>query len=544
MLLLLACSTPPQPDASGLAELDERYLELSADLGVADRDTSRNATNKEARARKVAAEQARVAFFQDPDVMTAIEGARSGADPKVAATAEAYWREALFYRSWTEPEKQREQELLASVEEARRQPWVWTSEDGELEVDLGGRWDRVSDAVDELSPEQRRDVATQWAEGQTAWMGEELTQLVELRNEVARREGFDSYWELSLAHSGLQVEEVEGLFADIEALVTPINEASQAKAAAQAEELGLAHDFANDPLLRRHAGLRLDSADIDSWFDGDLAEERLSSSFSEMGLSIDGLQIYAGPSRYTRSGAFSFPIRPPERAAVVYSVDSRWGPWSYQALAHEAGLATWWRALPPEASSSPVAWNPPPAWFEGYGDLFVRVLYEPAWLEKYVPDMPPEARDQLAENRRRSAVNTLTWYLGCARMERALYETPGQLASVAQKGAALEQQLRGWSFEPPRSEAGVPATSFLQSGLMWHYPGYVQNFLSAAVAEAVIWQALNDAVGHPVGNPLVGPWLEENLIHPVARGQPFPERLDELAGGKPRIDPLKAWLTP
>jgi hypothetical protein len=542
MLLLLACASAPQPDADGLAKLDARYLELAADLGVADRDTSRNTSNKEARARKVAAEQARVAFFKDADNIAAIEGARTDPDPLVAAKAEAYWREATFLRSWTDTEKEREQDLLASLEEARRQPWTWTNEAGDVEIDLAGRWDGVSIDADELSPEVRADITTQWAEGRTEWLGEELTQLVELRNEVARREGFDSYWELSLAHSGLEVADAEALFAEIEALVTPINKAAQARAAEKAGELGIDHSFANDPMLRRQLGLRLDTTEVDSWFDGDLAEERISQSFSDLGLPIDGLQIYHGPSRYTRSGAFSFPIRPPERAAVVYSVDSRWGPWTYQALAHEVGLATWWRALPAGAASSPVTWNPSSAWFEGYGDLFERMLFEPAWLEKYVPEMPPEARETLATSRRQSSVDTLTWYLGCAQMERAIYENPQGLLAVAEKGAALEKQLRGWSFDAPRNEAGIPTTSFLQSGLMWHYPGYVQNFLSAAVAEAVIWQAMTDAVGDPVANPKVGPWLTDNVVVPVASGEPFAKRLDALAGGS-RSAPLESWLT-
>ena len=541
MFLLLACTTPPQPDAQGLADIDVRYIDVAADLGVADRDTSRNTTNKEARARKVAAEQAQVAFFKDPEVAAAIEGAREDPDPEVAAKAEAYHRQAIFVRSWTDDEKEREQDLLASLEEARRQPWTWSSEAGDLEIDLVGRWGGVSVDADELTPEQRADVTAQWAEGRTAWLGEDLTALVELRNEVARREGYANYWELSLAVSGLDVDEAEALFADIEALVVPLNQVAQARASEKAGELGVPHDFAHDPMLRRAAGVRLNTTELQSWFDGDLAEERVSQSFTDLGLSIDGLQIYTGPSRYTRSGAFSFPIRPPE-AAVVFSMDSRWGPWPYQALAHEVGLATWWRALPADAAESPVSWNPPSAWFEGYGDVFERMVFEDAWLAKYVPEMPPEARKALGESRRQSSVDTLTWYLGCARMERELYENPSAIEQVARNGAALEKQLRGWSFDVPTNEAGVPATSFLQSGLMWHYPGYVQNFLSSAQAEAVIWNALTSAVGDPVANPEVGPWLRDNLVHPVANGKPFPEVLDQLAGGK-RSEPLGMWLS-
>lgn len=540
--LLLALLTACTPATDSVASLDVRYAEIRRDLAVADADTTRNVRNKEARARQVKAEQEQVAFFADPAVRQTIDEARSSSDPKIHWEGERYWREAILHRSWTEDEKARENELLAKIEEQRTRPSTWTSPDGETEISLNGRWPNVSRDADKLPPDQRRALAESWADQQVSWMGEDFTALLRLRNEVARREGFNTYWELALAHSGLTPTEVKSLLDELEALVVPLNQANAAKLvdAATAEKLNF--DFSNEPMLRRKAGLALEQADADAWFDTDLVEERLSTAFGDLGLPIDGLRISIGPSRYTRPGAYSYVIRPPDSADIVISNDERFALWPYRALLHEVGMATWWRNLSPEQVAMPIAWEPADPWFEGYGQLYERMLFEPSFLERYVPELPAELRPKIAAFRVSSTVETLTWYLGAARMEQALYERPEQVREVAAEAAALEQRLRAWPFQAPEGDSGVSATSLLQSGLMLNYPGYVQNFLYGAVVESNLWEAAKQAVGDPIANPKLGPWVVDQLIHTVGPEQEFSARLETLSGGRGRTDALAGYL--
>ena len=535
LLLLAACGTPSDP----LAALDAEYTEIRAGLAVADRDTSRNVQNKEARARKIEHEQARVAFFGDPEVAAAIDTARASSDRATAWKGEAYWREAVFVRSWTEAEKERETELLAAIEDQRQADATWSTEDG-TEISLRGRWESVSREADGMSPEQRAELADAWTTHRTSWIGPELEELVKLRNEVARREGFDTYWELALAHRGLSPAQVEELDASIAALVEPHNAARAAELSAKAEELQLPLEFANAPLLKREAGQALNRVETDAWFDSELAEERITTALSDLGISMEGLQLYIGPTRYTRSGAYSFPIRPPNHAAVVLSSDTRWSDWPYRALLHEVGLAVWWRSLPEELAASPVAWQPPTPWFEGFGDFFERMLFDERFLEEYVPDVPPESRAGYAASRRDGTVQTLTWYLGCTRAERMLYERPGDWAAISAELAAQEQALRGAHFAAPAGD-GMAYTSFLQSGLMLNYPAYVQNFLFSSATEARLWEAATQAVGHPVKNPKLGPWVVD-LVHSVGPEASFEQRLDELSG-EDRTAALERYLS-
>ncbi|HJN73770.1 MAG TPA: hypothetical protein QGF58_07555 [Myxococcota bacterium] len=533
-LLLLSCGGPADP----LGALDAEYVEIRAGLAIADRDTSRNVQNKEARARKIEHEQARVAFFSDGEVAATIDEARKSSDPTTAWKGEAYWREALLVRSWTEAEKERETELLAAIEDLRHAEATWSTEEG-TEIALNGRWESVSEGADTLSADERAELAAAWTSHRVVWIGSDLEELVRLRNEVARREGFDTYWELALAHRGLTPEQVDELDASISALVTPHNTRRAAALEHMAKELELPLDFANAPLLGRRAGLTLDRTETDAWFDSDLAEERVTTALGDLGISTEGLQLYIGPTRYARSGAYSFPIRPPQHAAVVLSNDTRWSDWPYRGLLHEVGLAIWWRSLPADHASSPVTWQPPTPWFEGFGDFFERMLFDELFLATYVPEVPEESRAVYAASRVQGTIQTLSWYLGCTRAERMLYERPGEWEAISAQLAGQERALRGEHFDAPPGD--IAYTSFLQSGLMLNYPAYVQNFLFSSATEARLWEAATEAVGHPVANPKLGPWVVD-LVHSVGPGKSFEQRLDELSGGD-RTDALQRYLS-
>ncbi len=544
-LALVACSPTGAPTSSGdpLAAYDNEYALLMDRLGVAEADTTRNVLNKEARERKIEHQQARVAFFRNPAFRSLLEELGDHTDPWVSERAQAYTRHAVFLRSWTEDEKARETELLAAIDELRGEEASWTSPDGTVEIALRGRWGGVSAEADGLTADLRAQVAEAWVEHRLAWIGSELEELIRLRNEVARREGFKSYWELALFHRGLTPEGVDAMGGALKGLIQPMNAAADRAAAAVASERGLPHDFAHDPMLRRLAGLDLDTSEAEGWFDADLAESRVTQAFKDLGISVDGIQIYTGPTRYTRPGAYSYPLKPPAHAAIVMSVDSQWGLWPYRALTHELGLASWWRMLPDQAAGSPVAWQPPTAWFEGYGQLFERMVYQPDFLGSYVPDVPEDLRAALQASVRQDAVDVITWYLGCTQVERRLYEMPGAWQSIARDAAVLEKSLRARSWDAPVTEEGLTWTSFLESSLMLNFPAYVQNYLFAYPTEAALWEAAEKAVGTPlIGNEKLGPWLQEQLVAPVSTGTSFEAQLKALSGGEDPTAALARFL--
>lgn len=535
-LFILACSPAPSP----LAALDSRYRDIMVELGVADRDTARNVLNQEARARKSRAEEDRVAFFRDPEVQDAIDGARAGqGDPLEHARADAYWRQMIVARKWTAQEKAEESRLLGKLEELGTVEATWRSPDGAIVVNLEDTYPEASRPLDALPQVLRDELATAYIAQASHGLSESLVDLIHLRNEVARREGFDNYWQLSLASQGLTPKDVDDIIRDLTAVVTPLNQEVLARIQAASTATGQPLTWANLPMLRRAAGLEIGRDQADAYFDTDRAEERVTSFFSDMGINVTGLQVYSGPSRYVRPGVYGFPIEPPDSVAIVMSQDRRWSVWQYEALAHETGHAVWWRSLGPDALSSPVMWEPPAPWFEGFATFFERQVYSPAFTERYVPELPAAERQALADWRASRMAGWITDSIVETLVERRLYEDPTNLAAVARAGAEIRARLTGLPTSPEVEGSG-PYEPALLSSILWNYPAYAQNYLFAYMTEAWMDAAVRDAVGDPIGNPKVGPLLVEKLIQ-APGAEPFPDRLAALEPGD-RAQFLKNYI--
>lgn len=521
--LLVGCQDEDRP----LAAVDDRYVEILVDLGVANRDTARNVRSAEARSRKSQAEERQTAFFRDPEVQAVIERVRAKAPtPIERAKAEGYWRQMITSRPWTEGEKAEEVRLLGRLEEQASVPATWKGPDGSLEVDLAPAWTEVSRAADGLPQADRDALLDDYVEQHMQVVGADLRALIKLRNEVARREGFEDWYALGLASQGLSADEVDALLASLSDVVRPHHQAVAARVQATADATGIPLSAANLPLLRRKAGLELGQEEADGWFDADLAEDRVLTAFRDMGIDTWGWQVYTEPRRYARPGVYGFPIRPPEHLAIVLSQDRRWSTWQYEALAHEGGHAAWWRMLSTIQASSPTLWGPPDPWFEGFAQLFERILYEPAFLSAYVSEVPPERREGLSAWRAAKSVAAISDAIVQTQVERRLYQAPDDLAAVA---AFASQTRAALTLEPvpPASSEGLAYDPALLSSLLWNYPAYSQNFMFAAVAEAWLFEAVVEQVGEPVGNPRVGPLLQEKIVRAQA-DLPFPDRVAAL----------------
>lgn len=537
-LAILGCDAAPPLEA-----IDAEYSEVLARLNAADRDVARNIHNRDARRRKKISEKERVAFFRDPDVIAAIETARMAPEGSLERTkGEAYHRHAVFVRSWKDDEKERETELLARLDTLAGAEASWSPPEGELEIGLSGAWSTVSMMADELPTEQRDDLAREFVGHHMAMVGDDLRELVKLRNQVARREGFDTFWHLSLYNQGLTEAEVDRLIRELEPVVRPVNQAYAALIAEQAETLGLESGFANDPYLRRQTGLEAGRDEADPYFDTDLAEDLVLASLGRMGIELDGWQVYSGPSRNTRRGAYSFPIRPPQTIALVVSQDRRFDVWQYEAIIHEAAHALRWTSLVPEALDSPVLWDPPNAYTEGFAQLFERILISDAWLKTYTPDLPEDDRADLIAWRARHMAWWVTHSIIETAVERRVYEDPNSWEAVARFCNELETNYGIAAGPRPTTEQGVSYCQALHTPLIWHYPAYIQNYLFSYVTEARLYDALVDTVGEPVDNPKVGPWLVENVTKQGAI-TPFEDRCKALSKDEARTAALARYVT-
>lgn len=522
LVTLVACE-PADP----MAKFDRRYGDIMRDVGASGRDTTKNVHNKEAGRRKGAAEGARVAFFRDPEVQAAIKAAAAAPAGTVEQVkGESYVRAQLVSAAWTEAEKEEETRLVSALDVRASSGATWFSTDGGTKIDIAHAWDDLGERAERLDEAGRQSLAEAWVEHRMQRLGPELQALVKLRNEVARRAGYADYWELALAGQGLTPQEVEEIITELTPVVRPLQEAVRSRVVAAGEAAGLADTFANRLLLRRKAGLEAGTDAAQAWFDGDLAEDRVLTALQDMGITTNGWQIYTGESRNVRAGVYGFAIEPPQHLAIVMSMDERYSMWPYEALAHEAGHAVWWRGLSPELAASPALWEPTPPWFEGFAQFFERMVFEPAFAAKYVPELPEADRDALWRSRARDAAERIVDAIVDTRAERRLYQDPSDLGAICAYAAGLRQELGG-TPPPPTTASGIVYDPSLLSSLMWNEPAYSQNYLFAYMTEAWMWEGVKAQVGDPVANPKVGPLVHDRIVRQPATMR-FPERIAAL----------------
>jgi hypothetical protein len=532
-LLAIGCGEAADP----LEKVDQQYTQIMVDLAAADRDSTRNIRNREARKRKVAAENARANFFAAKSVQAAFAKAKTSEDPDIKAKLAAYERHRLSAGSWTDKERKEESRLLTRLDELNGVEATWSSQNGNTEISVSQGWRKASQEADDLSEADRIDLAASYVEHQMRVVGADLQALVTLRNSVAQRAGFNNYWELGLASQGLKPAQVQAIVTELATVVKPIVSKTENQISAHAKELGISNTFANRMMIRRALGLESGRDDADHFFDADLAEERVKTAFKDMGIATDGWQVYTGPSRYTRAGVYGFPVRPPTSIAIVMSNDRRWTLWQYEAMAHEGGHAVWWQAISDKDAQSPPMWEPTSPWFEGFAQFFERLVYEPGFHARYVPELPKEKRQALAQWRIRSMASSIASSIVQTQVEQRLYEDPNSLEAITRFAAETRVALTG-AANAPVTESGLTYDGSLLSAILWTYPAYSQNYLFSAMTEAWMWDSITAKVGNPIGNPKVGEALKFEIIRSE---RSIPESLTALKAGK-RTDALKRYL--
>jgi hypothetical protein len=530
LALLTACETV---EGDALAPIDARYAEIVLSLAAAERDATRNVHNKDAIRRVSEASARKVAFFKEPGVVEALAKAKAAPEgSELRVRGESYAQESLISAAWTEEEKAEETRLLGVLDELASAEAEWFAPD-RTRFPLERNWKEVSEPADRLPEEVRQELAQAFVAHRMRLAGETLTQLVTLRNAVAKRAGYANYWELSAAAEGIDLADTEALIAELSATVEPFFASDKAAIAA----LGQVDDFANHPRLERLAALGTDAERAEAYFDADRAEERVVTAYRDMGFDVSALQLHTGPSRTVRPGVSGFAIQPPKFVAIVMSVDDRWSAWPYEALMHELGHGVWWMNLDAATAQSPTSWDPDARWFEGFAQFFERVLAEPSFTARYVPELPEADRLAFSKARVREVAEGIADGVVTARAERFLYEHPDDLAGAFRVAVETRAALTG---APPPPAGTVPYDPSLLSGLVWHHPAYSPNFLYAYLTEARLFAGVQTAVGDPVGNVKVAPFLVDKLVHqPITT--PFAARLDAIAPGE-RTAALKAYL--
>lgn len=337
--------------------------------------------------------------------------------------------------------------------------------------------------------------------------------LVRLRNQSARRMGFDNHYQMSLA---LNEIDATRLFQILEALESKTNEPFCRVKAALDAQLATRYQVTPEALRTWHYGdpffqrpPQVDGLDLDSMFAGRDVEGLAVRTYD--GLGLDVRDILARSDLYARPGknqhAFCLFIDRVQDIRVLCNLESnlRW----METLLHELGHAVYDKYL---SSELPFLLREPAHTIstEAIALLLERFPLEPTWLATIGGIAPQEAEalaPRLRARRQLALLVQLRWMLVMIHFERALYADPDQ-----------DLNTLWWDlverFQYVPRPAGRNAPDWAAKIHIALFPVYYQNYLLGQLMASQLHQYIVRHFGRLVDQPEAGQYLRRAIFEP------------------------------
>ena len=248
-------------------------------------------------------------------------------------------------------------------------------------------------------------------------LSDAMGRLMRLRNQLARREGFNNYYALSMKSQGLDVDEHLGLVRQLEE--ASLSRYRQTRDSLTAQ-MGGAEPTVWDvsKLIVYHGGGGVWSA-----FPWDSSLVLVKQSLRAIGFDLDRLPVYIHEAKTGSETALAhcIPVKPPNDVRIwIYPETAMYA--SHDFL-HQIGRALHSTHVAQDRSVFNTFLHP--IWRESMAQIFAYMLDEPAWLEKYA-----RASSASIERHRREQEGTevarLRWTLMHLMFEYKAYTNPNR----------------------------------------------------------------------------------------------------------------------
>lgn len=371
-------------------------------------------------------------------------------------------------------------------------------------------------------------------------VGPKLVELAKIRNEAARRLGFDNYWQMQIRLQEHDPEQLLAIFAELDRLTRqPFAEAKQAIDREVGERLGeKAEDLMpwhyDNPFFQ--AAPPSAEVDLNEFYEDKSREDivELSRTFyAGIGLPVDG--ILKRSNLYEREGkdqhAFSISIDRSGDVRILCNVKPT-AEWMDTQL-HELGHAVYEIYIDSEL---PYNLRQPAHAFatEGVAMLFGALGKNPAWMVNVAGADRQRVRQVSAailEQRRREQLIFARWTLVMLNFEKTLYENPEQdLNARWWEIVGRFQQLK-----QPAGRAGAP--DWAAKPHFTIAPVYYHNYMLGELFAAQLRHVLAREAGHEgpaselrfEGRREFGDYLKQNVFRPGAL-MPWPQFVASATG--------------
>ncbi len=349
-----------------------------------------------------------------------------------------------------------------------------------------------------------------------------VRELARLRNSLAREAGYRDHYHRSLDLQEMDVEELEGLMAELEAATdAPFRELKSRIDGRIRQDFGVETVMPwhlSDPFFQEPP--EDGSLDTDRFFGGKDLEALTRETYDSLGLDVRG--VVAKSDLYARAGknqhAFCLPVGRDYPYDVRVLANLRAGkPDAYwmNTMLHEFGHAVYDRHINPKLpyllrGVSHIATT------EAIALMMGALAEEPGWLRS-VAGVPEEelagGRERLAGRRREDLLVFTRWALVVFRFEKELYADPDR-EDLNGAWWDLVEKLQLVRRPPGRDEPDWAAKIHVATA-----PVYYQNYVLGNLIAAQLRDYLEAHItrGPFYGNEVAGRYLLESFFGPGAR---------------------------
>lgn len=358
-----------------------------------------------------------------------------------------------------------------------------------------------------------------------------LLDLVQLRNEAARKLGFSNYYSGTLAMT--EIDEVE-MFKVLDRLKVLTDEPFRQAKAEMDAEIAKQFGLTAEELMPWHYGDPFfqetpvsDELDLNQFFTNN-DTVALSKSYYD-GIGLEVADILQRSDLYEREGKdqHAYCIHIDKEGDVRTLCNMRNTEYWMNTILHELGHGVYDKYLD---MSLPYLLKEPAHSFttEAIAMMFGRLSRDPEWL-KGIAGADPTVVDSLRAKLRRqeqwALLVFIRWGLVMVYFERELYQNPGQDLNTLWWNLVEELQF----LKRPKTQNPDWAAKVHLGTFPVYYHNYILGYLAAYQIEAAVKKAcdVTDLVNHPE----IGAFLIEKIFRPAAQYH-WNEMLERATGYK------------
>ena len=316
-------------------------------------------------------------------------------------------------------------------------------------------------------------------------IADKMIQLVKQRNETAKANGYDNYYQMMLEQYGTSEEQLFALLDDLneksDAIYQKMAKESDKKVC---EKFGITQDEIR-PYHYGLQGAESISKKADEFFTTDNLVPVATEMYTKMGWPLDKMPIEMDlfPRDNKNGHGFCFQIEAGKDARILANLYGDEG--SMETLLHESGHAVYDIGIP--SSLAYFDRNPASSVMTESVAMLMETLPLREGTYTELVGMPKELNDKLEKSRVEGLTSFVKSYIFYSQFEKQLYENPDQ--DIAKLWYDLKQEYLGKN--PPEELHNEWATvpHFLT------HPGYLQNYLRAEVMAAQIYDAAHEKLG-------------------------------------------------